>query len=519
MAVRTMKLQLRLPLAFLLVLCFVIIPSFWGLISLSHANYRFNDEVLPTLKQQDEIRYVALSFKTQIQEWKNVLLRGKDPAQLNKYWAAFQKEEQFVNTASHALEKSLTDEAEKTRIRQFINAHQLMSEKYHAAFSLFQAAGFDAEKGDAAVKGMDREPAKLLNEATDYLEKKSAAIAQAAISTGDQAKKWATIIILSSSMLGLMIGVLISRSIIKIIGGDPQDVSDIAAQIATGNLTPQIDVVSTDQKSVMHSMKKMNDSLHHIVGQVRDASDVIVHSSGEIAAGNIDLSERTENQASSLEETAASMEELHSTVRNNADNALRAFELANIASGVATKGGSVVSQVVDTMDSINECSKKIADIISVIDGIAFQTNILALNAAVEAARAGEQGRGFAVVASEVRTLAQRSASAAKEIKVLIDDSVQKVALGTQLVGHAGTTMSEMVNSVQRVSGVLSEITAANKEQVSGIDQINTAITDMDQITQQNAALVEESSAAATAMNKQALELAKLVSIFRLRPQL
>ncbi len=257
------------------------------------------------------------------------------------------------------------------------------------------------------------------------------------------------------------------------------------------------------------------DKLTEIVRQLRDATESINTAAKEIASGNADLSQRTEEQASSLEETASSMEELTSTVKQNAENAKQANQLAIGASDVAVKGGAVVSQVVTTMSSINESSKKIVDIISVIDGIAFQTNILALNAAVEAARAGEQGRGFAVVATEVRNLAQRSAAAAKEIKTLIGDSVEKVGTGTKLVDEAGKTMEEIVNSVKRVTDIMSEITAASQEQSAGIEQVNQAITQMDEVTQQNAALVEEAAAAAESLEEQAQNLAGAVAVFKL----
>jgi methyl-accepting chemotaxis protein len=259
----------------------------------------------------------------------------------------------------------------------------------------------------------------------------------------------------------------------------------------------------------------MQDQLTDVVVRIKTSSDAIATASGQIAAGNQDLSSRTEEQASSLEETAASMEELTSTVKQNADNARQANQLALSASEVAVKGGNVVGQVVDTMASINASSKKIVDIIGVIDGIAFQTNILALNAAVEAARAGEQGRGFAVVAAEVRSLAQRSGAAAKEIKGLIDDSVGKVDVGSALVGEAGKTMAEIVGSVKRVTDIIGEITAASQEQSTGIEQVNQAIAQMDQVTQQNAALVEEAAAAAQSMQEQAANLVEAVSVFRL----
>ncbi|HJV74392.1 MAG TPA: methyl-accepting chemotaxis protein, partial [Noviherbaspirillum sp.] len=288
----------------------------------------------------------------------------------------------------------------------------------------------------------------------------------------------------------------------------------IARRIASGDLTEAIDTSKSDRSSLVSAMKMMQDSLAALVVQVRSGTNSIATASGQIAAGNQDLSSRTEEQASSLEETASSMEELTSTVKQNADNARQANQLAASASEVAGKGGAVVAQVVDTMGAINDSSKKIVDIIAVIDGIAFQTNILALNAAVEAARAGEQGRGFAVVASEVRSLAQRSAGAAKEIKSLIDDSVEKVNTGAQLVNVAGTTMEEIVESVKRVTDIMGEITAASQEQTAGIEQINQAITQMDQVTQQNAALVEEAAAASEAMQGQASELAQIVSTFK-----
>jgi methyl-accepting chemotaxis protein len=304
----------------------------------------------------------------------------------------------------------------------------------------------------------------------------------------------------------------ISRSIVRPLAQAVQ----VAETVAAGDLSMHIEVESRDEAGqLMQALKNMNANLAKVVGEVRTGTETIATASGQIASGNQDLSSRTEEQASSLEQTAASMEELTSTVKQNADNARQANQLAVSASEVAVKGGNVVSQVVDTMGSINASSKKIVDIIGVIDGIAFQTNILALNAAVEAARAGEQGRGFAVVASEVRSLAQRSAAAAKEIKTLIGDSVEKVEEGSKQVEEAGRTMDEIVGSVKRVTDIMGEITAASQEQTSGIEQINQAITQMDQVTQQNAALVEEASAAAQSLQEQAGALVQAVSIFKL----
>ncbi|MCA1322995.1 methyl-accepting chemotaxis protein [Herbaspirillum sp. alder98] len=287
-------------------------------------------------------------------------------------------------------------------------------------------------------------------------------------------------------------------------------------QVASGDLTARVEVDSTNEIGrLFGAIRAMQQSLLTTVSRVRTSSESIDTSAREIAAGNMDLSSRTEQQASSLEETAASMEQLTGTVKQNAENAMQANQLAHSASGTASKGGEVVAQVVDTMQAINESSRKIVDIISVIDGIAFQTNILALNAAVEAARAGEQGRGFAVVASEVRSLAQRSAAAAKEIKSLIDASVEKVTVGSQLVEQAGMTMSDVVDSVQRVTDIVGEIAEASREQSTGIEQVNQAITQMDEVTQQNAALVEQAAAAAQSLQSQATNLVGAVSIFKI----
>jgi methyl-accepting chemotaxis protein len=313
----------------------------------------------------------------------------------------------------------------------------------------------------------------------------------------------------------LAIGVAITRGLLKQLGGEPAYAAGIARNIAEGNLCVPIDLHSKDRGSLLNGLKAMRDDLARIVGAVRHATDTIATASAEIAAGNADLSSRTESQASSLQQTAASMEELTGTVKQNADNARQANLLAASASDVARKGGAVVSQVVDTMASINDSSRKIVDIIGVIDGIAFQTNILALNAAVEAARAGEQGRGFAVVASEVRSLAQRSASAAREIKELITASVTTVETGNKLVAQAGSTMDEVVASVGKVTDIVGEISNASDEQSAGIAQVNQAIAQMDAVTQQNAALVEQAAAAAESMQKQAAALMQAVDVFRL----
>ncbi|HYD60891.1 MAG TPA: methyl-accepting chemotaxis protein [Noviherbaspirillum sp.] len=315
----------------------------------------------------------------------------------------------------------------------------------------------------------------------------------------------------------LAVGAFIAWYVTRSITTPLQGAVHVARRVADGDLSTKVVVESEDETGqLLAALRDMNESLVRIVGEVRAGTDTITTASSEIAQGNMDLSARTEDQASSLQMTASSMEELTSTVKHNADNASQANKLAATASEVAVKGGAVVSQVVETMGSINESAKKIVDIIGVIDGIAFQTNILALNAAVEAARAGEQGRGFAVVASEVRNLAQRSAAAAKEIKALISDSVEKVGVGAKLVDQAGSTMDEVVTSVRHVTDIISEIAAASNEQTAGIEQINQAIIQMDNVTQQNAALVEEAAAAAGSMQEQARNLSMVVSVFKLK---
>jgi methyl-accepting chemotaxis protein len=316
--------------------------------------------------------------------------------------------------------------------------------------------------------------------------------------------------------LGLGLLVWIGLMTIRAITHPLNTAVKLARAVAAGDLTQRIEVRSTNEiGQLMQALKDMNESLARIVDQVRTGTDSVATASDQISSGNLDLSSRTEEQASSLEETASSMEELTGTVRQNAENARQANQLVVSTAEIAAKGGTVVNEVVETMTSIKESSKKIADIIGVIDGIAFQTNILALNAAVEAARAGEQGRGFAVVASEVRSLAQRSAGAAKEIKTLIEDSVGKVETGGRLVDEAGKTMDEIVTSVKRVTDIMSEIAAASHEQSAGIEQVNQAVGQMDEMTQQNAALVEEAAAAAESLREQAGKLAEAVSVFRI----
>jgi methyl-accepting chemotaxis protein len=395
--------------------------------------------------------------------------------------------------------------------------------EYEAAVQTLvkMSAGETPEEKAATVAFAFGPIVKLANAADDKLteiannkEKNSAASAAEASRVYEQTRTLMLVLVAVSVCGGVALGLWITSVLTGQLGGEPGYAVEAAGSIAAGELSIPIQTRDGDQRSLLFAMEAMRQSLVKIVGQVRSGTDTIATASNQIAAGNLDLSSRTEEQASSLEETASSMEELTSTVKQNADNARQANQLAVSASEVAVKGGTVVAEVVSTMASINESSKKIVDIIGVIDSIAFQTNILALNAAVEAARAGEQGRGFAVVAAEVRNLAQRSAAAAKEIKTLINDSVEKVDAGGKLVDQAGVTMADIVQSITRVTDIMSEIASASMEQTMGIEQINSAISQMDEVTQQNAALVEEAAAAAGSLQEQAATLAEVVSIFK-----
>ncbi|WP_439687032.1 Methyl-accepting chemotaxis protein [Cupriavidus oxalaticus] len=331
----------------------------------------------------------------------------------------------------------------------------------------------------------------------------------------DATRVWMLALVLGGVALSVLLGVFLARGLSRQLGGEPGYAAEIAKRIADGDFSATVVTRAGDKSSLVYAMQQMQRQLSHMVRDFKESAESIGTASREIAAGNNDLSQRTEQQAASLEETASSMEELTSTVRQNADNARQASGLAANASETAVRGGEVVGRVVQTMDEINDASKKIVDIIGVIEGIAFQTNILALNAAVEAARAGEQGRGFAVVAGEVRSLAQRSANAAKEIKGLIGDTVERVDNGSALVGQAGKTMDEIVQAVKRVTDIMGEISAASAEQSSGIEQVNQAVAQMDEVTQQNAALVEQAAAAAGALEEQAGRLQGAVAMFRL----
>ena len=507
-----MNLKLKLPLTISGVLAALMGAALIGIYSLNQSVALYETDVTAQHSRERAVGELLVSFKTQVQEWKDTLLRGKDPAKLDKHWGAFAQREADVDDKARALLSALPAGESRTLVEQFAAAHAKMGVDYRKGFDAFKAAEFDPAAGDAAVAGMDREPARLLAESGRKIAADSAATSVNAAVQAERATVISLVLMLVVGAAGVVVGVLFSRRITR-----PVDAAlKLARAIAEGDLTTHVRLVGDDEiAQLLKALSAMQGSLSGVVGNVRSNSESVSTAASEISQGANDLSARTEEQASALQQAAASMEQLGSTVRQNAENALSANQLALGASGVARQGGDVVGEVVETMKGINDSSKRIVDIIGVIDGIAFQTNILALNAAVEAARAGEQGRGFAVVASEVRSLAQRSADAAKEIKSLISASVERVEHGTALVDRAGVTMTEIVTSIARVTDIMGEISAASTEQSTGVGQISDAITQMDQATQQNAALVEESAAAAESLRDQAHQLVQVVAVFKL----
>jgi methyl-accepting chemotaxis protein len=444
------------------------------------------------------------------------------------------KDMERLGTENHRIEKAMTDISSATKELRRIVIFPADVERL-AKLQQSQAAFFeigrkvakmglanDAEAATALLVGEMRTVQlttfATLQEILDSQRKLAQVTADNTQKSVQTASAALTMIALLAGGLGVLVSWLITRTVKGQIGGEPAYAAQIANEVAQGNLNVRVALQANDRTSVLAAMNAMRSNLSQVVSQVRQSSESIATGASQIATGNADLSQRTEEQASNLQQTAASMEQMTSTVKQNTDTVRTATQLASSASATADRGGSVVGDVVRTMDDITASSRKIGDIIGVIDSIAFQTNILALNAAVEAARAGEQGRGFAVVASEVRTLAQRSAQAAKEIKDLINESVSKVETGSTLVSQAGQTMGDIVQQTRRVADLIGEIGSATQEQGQGIAQVSTAVNQLDQVTQQNAALVEESAAAADSLNHQAARLVELVSVFQLEEQ-
>jgi len=511
-----MKLSTRLGLGFGTL---VLLVAFMGGMTLARiptvddAFHKVTDERIPRVALLNEVKgnlnQIGLSMR-------NMLIMSA-PADLKKQEAQIESAGKNIDDGLAKLQAQIKVEKGKALLAKIIEARAVYVPAEVQYINLVVAGKVDEAKSQ--LLGVAR-PAQLAYFATvddlirfqGELLKESGVEAASALVAINRAV-WVSGAI--ALVLAVAMAAWIIRSVTRQIGGEPSVAADLARSVAAGDLSVHIDLRPGDTTSLMAQLREMQESLSRVVAGVRENSEAVATASAQIAQGNNDLSQRTEEQASALEETAASMEQLSATVKQNADNATEANALAQSASTIAIKGGEVVGQVVDTMKAINAGSKKIADIIGVIDGIAFQTNILALNAAVEAARAGEQGRGFAVVASEVRSLAGRSANAAKEIKSLIGASVQSVEQGTALVDQAGATMTEVVSSIKRVTDIMGEISAASTEQSAGVCQVGEAVGQMDQVTQQNAALVEESAAAAECLRVQALRLVQTVEVFKL----
>jgi len=505
-----LKLTKKLPLAFGGVLLLAMGASTLELHALNGSIDAYQKTIGVDYAAAQSTASMLIDFKIQVQDWKDVLLRGRDPDSRQRYWSEFEGQEAKVQQTAATLLALLPEGQARAQVAQFAQAHRTMGENYRHGLAAFEAANFDPTAGDASVKGMDRAPSDLLLQARDsVIEGARASLAQAELRRA-HASRLSGVLLAVLLCGGILVGMLISRSIT----GPLREALKVAQAIAAGNLTGTIAVRSRDETGdLMRALKEMNGGLLGIVSEVRRATDLIAANSGQIATGNQELSVRTEQQAASLEETASSMEELTSTVKQSAERALIASEHVAMTSGVVSEGRATFEKAIHIMGAIDASSARIVDIIGVIDGIAFQTNLLALNAAVEAARAGEEGRGFAVVAAEVGNLARRSAEAASQIKSIIHESSTQVKSGVILVQAAGKAMEDVLVSVKRITDIMQEATATGREQSAGIEQINVAIAQIDEVTQRNAALVEEASAAATTMHNQAQLLARAVAQF------
>jgi len=508
-----LKIATKLIAPFLSVIVLVIGLGVFAIVQLDKVNTASTDistNWLPTIRTLAQLKFTA----ARIRSFEQQHILASDKKEFDEIEQSANKQIDNLAKLRKVYETQISEPEERALYPEVSKSIDIFVGEHPKIIALSRQD--KNEEARALMKGDSTKNYRKMIEDIDKLvdinDHGSDVSSKTADDTYASSRMWIIGMLVVCVTLAMVLAVWIARLISQPLG----EAVKVARQVADGDLTADIRQDSNDETGqLLGALKLMNDNLLRIVSSVRTGTDTISTASSEIASGNMDLSSRTEQQAGSLEETASAMEELTSTVKQNADNARQANQLAVSASEVAVQGGNVVGQVVNTMGSINESSRKIVDIISVIDGIAFQTNILALNAAVEAARAGEQGRGFAVVASEVRSLAQRSSAAAKEIKTLIDDSVAKVDVGSRLVEQAGSTMDEVVSSVKRVADIVGEITAASQEQSVGLDEINRAITQMDEVTQQNAALVEEAAAAAQSLQEQASNLSQTVSVFKL----
>ncbi|NDP60040.1 MAG: methyl-accepting chemotaxis protein [Oxalobacteraceae bacterium] len=511
-----MKVASKMAWGFGTVITLLVLISTISILRLASIGEAINLLTHDKMPQMEALNSLAYLTSDNARIARNIILLT-DQAKMAANKASYDKNVEEATKQTAFLEKNVSG----AEARNLFNVLVSSQTAYRPWTSEVIRLGL-ANKTEEAISELYGENYKLqaayfagIKQLIDFEKTQTNLAADAAAESAVSARNLIIFLGVLATLLGAIIAVLIARGLVKQLGGEPQEAANVAKAVAQGDLTVAIHVARGDTSSLMAQLLMMQTSLIGIVAGVRRGADTVSLASAEIAEGNMDLSSRTEQQASALEETSASMEELGTTVKQNADNARQANQLAQSASNVAVEGGQVVSEVVETMKGINASSRRITDIISVIDGIAFQTNILALNAAVEAARAGEQGRGFAVVATEVRSLARRSADAAKEIKVLISDSVEQVEQGTMLVTKAGTTMEEIVSSIGRVTDIMGEISAASMEQNQGVAQVCQAILTMDQATQQNAALVEQMAAGATSLNEESTELVQSMAAFKL----
>jgi methyl-accepting chemotaxis protein len=511
-----LRIGVRLSLAFAGVLSLTGLLGAVAIFNLAHVNQTSDDlahKWLPSVVFSTSARAALLEFR----ELELKHTHATDASYYAEYEDKMKDTRGVVDAQMAELSPLMTEPAERSLAEQFTSKwnEYLGINKKVTDLGRANKAEDAREIGDGAAKQALDDALLALDAITAFASDGGKQAAKRAAVVYTQSRLWTLVLLAASLVVGLLLSVLISRGLLVQLGGEPTVAAQLASAVADGDLSTTIRIKAGDSSSLMACLLHMQTSLSEVVSTVRQGSVCVATASGEIAQGNLELSSRTEQQAAALEETSASMEQLGATVRQNADHARQADALAKSASTVASRGGEVVGRVMHTMRGINESSRKIGDIIAVIDGIAFQTNILALNAAVEAARAGEQGRGFAVVASEVRGLAHRSAAAAREIKDLINASVQRVEDGSKLADEAGTTMNEVVDAIARVNTIMSEISAASQRQSAGVEQVSQAVTQMDQATQQNAAMVEQSAAAAGSLREQAQDLVNVVAAFRL----
>ncbi|MGM3173753.1 methyl-accepting chemotaxis protein [Dickeya lacustris] len=519
-ALKKMKLGSMLSAGFALVIVIGLLVATFGRIQLLNLGDDIDHLSQTTLTNMILIQEAKTGFDTNSRLVRNIALSND----VGRITSEKQQIDRQIARNTEVL-KQLSERLDTPETRDQLNQLTLARPAYLQAFNKAVALGMSADQNQRSQARElilnDMQTAqdgvfKALDNMLDFQKKVTMNVVSSSMQDARADGSVMLALALVAGVLGALTAWLITRTVKGQLGGEPAYAATVAQNIADGHLSFQVELQAGDQHSVLAAMNAMRQKLEQIVSQVRQSSESIATGASEIAAGSTDLSQRTEEQAASLQQTAASMEQMSQTIRQNGDTVKTAAELAQSASATAAKGGEAVNNIVRTMEEISSSSHKISDIIGVIDGIAFQTNILALNAAVEAARAGEQGRGFAVVAGEVRSLAQRSASAAKEIKELINTSVEKVETGSTLVDEAGETINELVRQARRVADLIGEIGVTTHEQGSGISQINDAINQLDQVTQQNAALVEESASAADSLSDQAVRLVELMSIFKIR---